>query len=117
MKKIEQPKGQWIRTEKRLAIYLRDRFTCIYCLRDLHDAAPSDITLDHVVARSNGGSNRENNLVTACRICNCSRQDKSRARFVGPETIAHVRRNTRRNLKKYVVMAKALIAGETGGEK
>jgi len=104
--------GSWIRPEKRLAIYLRDRFTCIYCLADLHDAKPFDITLDHVKTRSNGGHNHESNLVTACRSCNSARQDKPLSRFAGPETIKHIRRNTRRSLKKYVTLAKALIAGE-----
>lgn len=55
-----QPTGQWIRSEKRLAIYL-------------HDAAPADITLDHVVPRSRGGSNEASNLFTACRSCNSAR--------------------------------------------
>jgi len=102
--------GQWIRKEKRLAIYLRDRFTCIYCCADLHDAAPSDITLDHIVPFASGGSNSETNLITACRACNCSRQDKPIARFAGPETRKHIHRNTKRSLKKYIKLAKALIS-------
>jgi 5-methylcytosine-specific restriction endonuclease McrA len=104
--------SKWIRPEKRLAIYLRDRFTCIYCLADLHCAAPTDITLDHIKTRSKGGSNSERNLITACRACNSSRQDKPLSRFAGPETIKHIRRNTRRSLKRYLVLAKAMIAGE-----
>jgi len=112
-----QAAGQWIRGDKRLAIYLRDRFTCLYCLRDLHDADPADITLDHIHCLSDGGSNHESNLVTACRGCNCSRQDKPLARFAGPETRAHIRRNTRRSLKRYRQLAKALIAGECGFEE
>ena len=107
-----QAAGQWIRADKRLAIYLRDRFTCIYCLRDLHDADPTDITLDHIRCQSNGGSNSESNLVTCCRSCNCSRQDKPLSRFAGKETIAHIRRNCRRNLKNYRKLAKAILAGE-----
>ena len=109
-----QAAGQWIRADKRLAIYLRDRFTCIYCLRDLHDAAPTDITLDHLQCQSDGGSNHESNLITACRSCNCSQQDKPLNRFCGPETRKHIRRNTGRSLTKYRVLAKALISGETG---
>ena len=34
------------------------------------------LTIDHVKARSNGGKNHHTNLVTACRSCNSSRQDK-----------------------------------------
>lgn len=33
-------------------------------------------TVDHVKPRSNGGHNCHTNLVTACRSCNSSRQDK-----------------------------------------
>lgn len=107
-----QANGQWIRTDKRLAIYLRDRFTCIYCLADLHGAEPSDITLDHVICQADGGSNEETNLVTACRSCNCSRQDKPLARFAGVETRKHIRRNTSRSLKPYRKLAKAILSGE-----
>jgi 5-methylcytosine-specific restriction endonuclease McrA len=103
--------GSWIRNDKRLAIYLRDRFTCVYCLTDLHDSKPFDITLDHVKCREKGGHNHESNLITACRSCNSSRQDKPLTRFAGPETIKHIRRNTRRSLKKYRILAKELIEG------
>ena len=109
--------GQWIRAEKRLAIYLRDGFRCVYCCKDLHDAAPTDITLDHIRCQSDGGSNHESNLVTACRHCNCSRRDMPIARWAkmcGPDTRADIRRLTRRSLKHYLVLAKALIAGECG---
>lgn len=107
-----QPTGCWCRPEKRLAIYLRDRFTCLYCLRDLHDSDPRDITLDHLVPVSAGGTNHESNLVTACRACNCSRKDLPLHRFCGPETRAHIRRNTRRNLAPYRKLARAILAGE-----
>ena len=106
-------KGVCIRKDLRLAVYLRDSFRCVYCCRDLHGAAPSDITLDHVRPDSDGGSNEPSNLVTSCRHCNCSRQDKPLARFCGPETRADIRRLTRRSIRAYRRMAKALIAGET----
>ena len=108
-----QYKGVCIRKDLRLAIYLRDRFACLYCLRDLHDADPRDITLDHVVPDSNGGGNTPDNMITCCRHCNCSRQDQPLVRFAGPETRAHIRRNTRRAIARYRRLAKAIIAGET----
>ena len=106
-------KGVCIRKDLRLAIYLRDSFSCIYCLADLHGADPSDITLDHIVCQADGGSNGAGNLVTSCRACNCSRQDKPLARFAGPETRKHVRRNLKRSIRKYRTLAKAIIAGTT----
>jgi 5-methylcytosine-specific restriction endonuclease McrA len=112
-----QPTGQWIRPDARLAIYLRDAFRCVYCLKDLHDAAPTDVTLDHVVAKVDGGSNEPKNLVTACRHCNCSRQDAPIKRFASPEAMDHIRRNTRRKIDRYRKLAKALISGETGMEE
>ena len=85
-------RGVCLRPDLRLAIYLRDRFTCVYCLADLHGAHQMDITLDHLTPDSAGGSNAPANLVTACRACNCSRQDKPLSRFASPEARAHIRR-------------------------
>lgn len=106
-------KGVCVRKDLRLAIYLRDSFRCVYCCCDLHGAHPTDITLDHVVAESDGGSNEPSNLVTACRHCNSSRQDKPLARFCGPETRSDIRRLTRRSISRYRRLAKAIIAGTT----
>lgn len=108
--------SKWIRPEKRLAVYLRDSFRCVYCCADLHDAAPSDVTLDHVIPRADGGSHDASNLITACRHCNSQRQDMPLARYCGPETVKDVKRLTARKLDKYLVLAKALIAGECGDE-
>jgi 5-methylcytosine-specific restriction endonuclease McrA len=109
-----QPTGTWITPAKRLAIYLRDGLRCVYCCRDLHDADPRDVTLDHLVCRADGGGNDASNLVTACRSCNSSRADKSLAAYAGPEARADIRRLTRRSLRRYLKLAKALIAGKTG---
>ena len=106
-------KGVCLRKDLRLAIYLRDSFRCVYCCSDLHGAAPMDITLDHVKAQADGGSNSPDNLVTACRSCNCSRQDKPLAKFCGPETRKDVKRLTRRSIAPFRRMAKAIIAGTT----
>ena len=106
-------KGVVLRKDLRLAIYLRDRFTCLLCLRDLADAAPSDITLDHVTPHSDGGTNEPGNLYCCCRRCNTSRQDKPLARVAGPETRSHIRRNARRVITKYRRLAKAIIEGTT----
>lgn len=49
-----RPNGQgskWIRRAKRLAIYERDWFRCVYC----GEADASKLTLDHLVASEAGG--------------------------------------------------------------
>jgi 5-methylcytosine-specific restriction endonuclease McrA len=103
-----QPKGQWIRTEKRFAIYRRDHFRCCYCGADLLGAPGPEITLDHVTARELGGCNDASNLVTCCKKCNSSKQDKTmraflkylRNRGVDTTTIpATVRKATKRALR------------------
>lgn len=116
-KSPNQPTGQWCRADLRLAIYLRDSFRCLYCCADLHSADPRDITLDHLVPKIDGGSNEPRNLVTACRACNCSRQDKPISKFAGPETRKDIKRHTARKIDRYRKLARALIAGETGFEE
>lgn len=61
----------WIRREKRLAIYLRDGLGCCYCGAGVEEGA--SLTLDHLVPHSKGGTNAATNLVTACRTCNSAR--------------------------------------------
>lgn len=61
----------WIRPQKRLAIYIRDNFRCCYCHRTLAEGI--QLTLDHLRPYVKGGSNSEMNLVTCCRFCNTSR--------------------------------------------
>lgn len=51
-----------------VAIYERDGHVCIYC------GLAGPLTLDHVVALSNGGAHSEENLVAACLSCNSSKQ-------------------------------------------
>jgi 5-methylcytosine-specific restriction endonuclease McrA len=55
------------RALSRKNILLRDRNTCQYCGIILNS---SDLTLDHVVPRSRGGSSSWENLVACCHTCN-----------------------------------------------
>ena len=49
------------------AIYEHDGHACIYC------GSAEDLTLDHIVSLFSGGPHCEDNLVVACRRCNCSK--------------------------------------------
>ena len=51
----------------RYNMYLRDLFQCQYC-GDVFDF--EDLTIDHVVPRSKGGSNARENLQLLCLSCN-----------------------------------------------
>lgn len=48
-------------------VFLRDKFRCQYCSVHLRER---DLTLDHVIPKSQGGQRTWENLVTACRPCN-----------------------------------------------
>ncbi|MEE3014012.1 MAG: HNH endonuclease [Chloroflexota bacterium] len=46
-------------------VFLRDKFTCQYCGKRVHD-----LTLDHVIPRRQHGAHTWENVVTACNRCN-----------------------------------------------
>ena len=46
-------------------VFLRDKFTCQYCGKKVHD-----LTLDHVIPRRQQGAHTWENVVTACNRCN-----------------------------------------------
>jgi hypothetical protein len=65
----------WISQVKRLAIYLRDGLACAYCGTSVEQGA--SLCLDHIVSRCHGGTNKETNLITACKRCNDSKNSRS----------------------------------------
>ena len=75
-KEVEMP-SKWIVPTRRRAIYIRDRFTCVYCEADLSEADPSEFGLDHVVPRHIARDNTNENLVTACKACNDAKNGTS----------------------------------------
>ena len=111
----------WIRQEKRLAIYLRDGCACAWCGVGIEQSGVT-LTLDHVVPHVKGGGNGAENLVTSCKRCNDSRGARSVAKFatvtaaylnhgVKAEDIKkHVAACPKRDLKEHVIAAKAMIA-------
>lgn len=112
----------WIRPEKRLAIYLRDGLACCYCGASVEDG--TQLTLDHLKPHSKGGSNHATNLVTCCQRCNSSRGNRSYSKFAASvagyinhgataaEILAHIARTRKRVLE--VVAAKQLIERRGG---
>lgn len=104
--------GSWIRSEKRLAIYIRDGFTCAYCGRDLRNASPRDVTLDHLLPRSAGGTNEATNLITACLHCNSQRGNKAYADYAPGGALDRIEQN--RHMPLNIELAKALIADKAG---
>lgn len=114
--------SKWIRPVKRLAIYLRDGLSCVYCGVGIEQDDSIRLSLDHITPRIKGGSNNESNLVTCCGRCNSSRGARTFRDFAvaaasyidggrTPEVIvATIERNRKRKLTKYMVMAKAMIA-------
>jgi len=108
----------WIRQEKRLAIYLRDGLSCCYCGASVENG--TQLSLDHVKPHSKGGSNHADNLVTCCCRCNSSRGNRAMATFAGSvagyvnhgvtkaEIVAHVNACRRRDMP--TAEAKAMIA-------
>lgn len=54
----------------RIRILTRDAWVCRYCGGYAN-------TVDHVVARVNGGTHEDANLVAACRRCNGRKQDRT----------------------------------------
>ncbi len=112
----------WIRPEKRLALYLRDGLACAYCGDSLEDGA--QLTLDHLKPVSQGGRHDATNLVTACTHCNSRRKARTVRGFCravavylgtgieAREIERHVRRCAARTFDTQA--AKALIAQRGG---
>src|SRR3990167_9900499 len=54
-------------------IFQRDSYTCQYCNKK---TKREDLTIDHIVPRSRGGSNNWKNVVASCIFCNAEKGDK-----------------------------------------
>ncbi len=62
-----------MRAISRKNILIRDQHTCQYCDQPF---GAGELTLDHVVPRSRGGSNTWENLVACCLRCNNRKGDR-----------------------------------------
>lgn len=57
----------------RFNVFLRDHFTCQYCLTSL---PAHELTFDHVIPKSRGGKTSWVNIVTACNRCNLAKSNQ-----------------------------------------
>lgn len=56
-------------------IFERDGFRCHYCGRSPHlDGIV--LTIDHLIPLVRGGTNKEENIITACNYCNSAKTNK-----------------------------------------
>ncbi len=53
-------------------VFRRDNFSCQYC-----GSQEKELTIDHVIPKSLGGTSDWENVVTACRACNLKKGNKS----------------------------------------
>lgn len=72
---MNQSGTKWIRPEKRVRIYARDGWRCLWCGRRRAEL-DGPLTLDHFLARDAGGGNETSNLFTACHGCNSERRNQ-----------------------------------------
>ena len=68
---VRIPRDAHRRKITRRAVFARDRWTCQYCGHER-----GNLTVDHVVPRSKGGSSTWDNIVTCCAPCNRRKGDR-----------------------------------------
>lgn len=81
------------RGKQRDVIFAEDGFRCAYCLLDLTKLPRPLWTIDHILPRSQGGTNARSNLVTCCFDCNSRRRATPIHKFVGRETLVRLCRD------------------------
>jgi hypothetical protein len=84
---------------------------CSYCLNDMTYKAWINITIDHVVAHSKGGTNQHPNLISVCRRCNESKSDQFTA-----TQFAFLQASSRENPTEHLAEVNARIAAQVTGK-
>lgn len=67
---VHVPRDMHRRKITRRAVFARDGWTCQYC------GSRSNLTVDHVIPRSKGGSSSWENIVASCAPCNRRKGDR-----------------------------------------
>lgn len=78
------------------AVFERDGRVCRYCA---DEGGPFEV--DHVLARSKGGTNELSNLVVACRACNRSKKDMDVEEYKSVAAIRQARYRAKRAQQKH----------------
>ncbi len=76
MSKISSDKKR----KKVITLLLRDGCNCSYC--DVKFELVPDITLDHVVPKSLGGTNANTNILLSCITCNANKGNMLLTQFI-----------------------------------
>lgn len=78
----------------RWSVFSRDAFTCRYCGAQAGQDG-IELCVDHVVSIAEGGDNRIDNLVTACRKCNGGKGARSlKAAPTSADVVARIHKST-----------------------
>jgi 5-methylcytosine-specific restriction endonuclease McrA len=67
---VNVPRDTHRRKITRRAVFARDGWTCQYC------GSRANLTVDHVIPRSKGGSSDWDNIVASCAPCNRRKADR-----------------------------------------
>jgi 5-methylcytosine-specific restriction endonuclease McrA len=91
---VKVPRDVHRRKITRRAVFARDGWTCQYC------GARANLTVDHVIPRSKGGSSEWDNIVASCAPCNRRKGDllpekanmipRRKPRAPSPQVFIHV---------------------------
>lgn len=111
--------SKWITPQRRLAIYLRDNFQCIYCGKTVLTVT---LSLDHIVARSTGKNDHSSgNLITCCMLCNSERNNTEIETFLSVKhgknshkVAARIAELTSKDMSSYIKIAKSMIEEQNG---
>lgn len=83
--------------KKRIKIFERDSYTCYMCKQVFDE---KNLSLDHYLPKTFGGSNDESNLRTCCKNCNTKKGCKLPQEFTKMKAELKKRQKRRRLLKK-----------------
>ena len=95
---IEYQQGPLYQTTLRAFVYHRDKGKCQYCGKGPGKDNP--LTMDHIVPKAAGGTDRPDNITTACRQCNYAKGDIPVEQFLSdrPDVLARIKAQLKKPL-------------------